>query len=110
MRYGLLLGSLLLWSQLAGAEGIRPELQAQVLRETGKRYLHIGRLDKAIDFLSRSVELTPEDPETLHRLGTAYYQSRDFPQACTYWGKACEVNASWCRGRVFMEARELCSR
>ncbi len=110
MRYGFLLGCLCWWAQLAGAEGIRPELQAQVLRETGKRYLHIGRLDKAIDFLGRSVELVPDDPEALHRLGTAYYQSRDYPQACQYWQKACEANASWCRGRVFMEAREVCSR
>ena len=109
MRVGRTLGLLLVLPGLLWAQTPNPELRAVVQRENGKRYLHIGRLEQAVNAFQQSLVLNPRDPETAHRLGTTYFRLREIDAACQYWNQACGLNDSWCRGQEFTNHRKLCT-
>jgi tetratricopeptide (TPR) repeat protein len=60
------------------------------LDSLGWAYFRLGNLDKAIEHLTRAVELSGEDPVVSEHLGDVYKAKNDVENAARYWKLALE--------------------
>jgi tetratricopeptide (TPR) repeat protein len=68
--------------------------QATVLNNAGFAYFRLGRLDKAVDYLTRAVAADPENSEAQLNLGLIYYDLGRFEDALTPLEAALAQNPS----------------
>ncbi len=66
--------------------------QARVLNNAGFAYFRLGRLDKAIDYLTRATEADPANSEAQLNLGLIYYDLGRFDDALAPLERALEAN------------------
>ena len=60
--------------------GMAPQI-ADLHAQFGKRYRALGRLDEALAWYQRSLELDPNIAETHNNLGNAFQQQGEFAEA-----------------------------
>ncbi|MFH1726395.1 MAG: tetratricopeptide repeat protein [Elusimicrobiota bacterium] len=94
------LKALLLSNQSQYAEALREyeaalELDAQsafMCQQAAELALGMGRTERALEFAGRFVELSPEDPEAHHLLGSVHWARGDVDRAKAAFEKTLELN------------------
>lgn len=74
--------------------------QARVLNNAGFAYFRLGRLDKAVDYLTRATEADPDNSEAQLNLGLIYYDLGRFDDALAPLEEALEANPDLAQRQV----------
>ena len=83
-------------------------LKSKVRLEEGKVYIRTEEYEKAVQFLTESIELDPNNAEAYHFRGSAYYFLGKTKSSCEDWKRACELDTS-CRGWNFGYYQKVCT-
>ena len=70
-----------------GREGVPEDYLDVYLMTMGFFYFNLGKYKRAIEYMTRTIELNPylrEDPHLLFRLGVSYYKEKDWRKAILY--------------------------
>ena len=66
-------------------------------RQLGEKYRVKGDNDQAIVYCTKSLELDPQDADTYHTRGLAFFQVEDYDRAILDFTRAIEINPHWAK-------------